>query len=352
MAGKRSSKRPSPNWYRVSVRQAVGSLGIASTVAITAGCSDLDEGQQSYCDLNPDVGTCLTTDQPNTSDPWWCMGQAPAPLPPPQGRTVGFVQPVFDWGSRVPLAGTGLQATLCSSFDLPCAMPLAPPQIIRPGMIGPVPFPPEIPAAAAAIAGGVAVVEGFDGYIKFTVERPTASAADQFIPNAYYLGGEVSGPITTGGPIFMLTNRLRDMVLQNSFSGTPVTVTEQRGMVAVSTYDCNGNVVRGGRVEIEVAGVRPEGILPFQVPASRVPLSQPQDQPLTTSVAGIAGFLNVPPGTVEVIAYRPGTDDRFGSIELGSVAGQLTLGPILPEYRQDASVSRPPDESMADMAGN
>jgi hypothetical protein len=335
----------------VKVVQQLVTLGCSSALALAMGCAELDEGGESYCDLNPDLGPCATEDVIDTTNPWWCVGRTPEALPLPQQRLVGFIQPVLDWGSRQPLAGQGLTATLCQNTDSGCTMPVMLPtigatQTIRPGMLGPMPFPPEIPAVAA----GVLVPEGFDGFVKWTVP-PSATGGQQFMPAAYYLGGEISGALSAGGPILMLSNASRATILRDSFPEVDPPTIDQLGTVAVGVFDCNGGRVPGARIEISFPGGQtPANLVPFQLPASRLPVAIRQGTTLTTSPSGNAGYLNVTPGTVQLTAYRPDRDSELiGSVELGSVAGQFSVAPIRPAYSSLKADLRGPDPDMAMM---
>jgi hypothetical protein len=312
-------------------------------LALAVGCADLADPTETYCELHQGEGSCSG----GTGGPWWCVDQASPPLPlPTQGKILAFVQPVLEWSTKAPLAGRGLSATLCGAPDSACANPLGNQQI-REGMLGPNPFPEGVPT----IAAGVLVPEGFDGFIKFDMPPPpNGTEADRFVTDAYYLGGEisgVSGPISTGGPILMLQKKLLTAVVKDTFrmeDAMATTVTDQNGTLAVSAYDCNGQPVPDARIEIKANGQTPTGVMPFQLPASRIPVAQPPG-PLLTSQVGLAGYFNVPPGNVQILAFKDvDATEPFGTIQLGSVAGQITLAPIRPEYVRVADVRRPPDE--------
>jgi len=271
---------------------------------------------------------------PTTEDEKWsCLGQTPQTLPMPGNAPVGFVQPVVDWFTRAPLAGKGLQATLCASLDFNCTVPLAPLYMVQDRMLGNQPLPLG--------AAGVPVLEGFDGFIKFDVITPPDTATDnQFVSETYYLTQPVSGAVSQGPPVLMVTKGLRSTIVQQSFSGVDPTTVANNGVVVSGIYDCRGLPAENARVEIKVNGQTPVGIVPFLLPASRIPIAQPIGQPLyTTATYGVAGFLNVPPGTVQVLAFRGDDPDPFGEVQLGSVAGQITVGPVRPPYLNSANLA-------------
>jgi hypothetical protein len=272
---------------------------------------------------------------PDRSSPWWCLGQVPPPLPPPRSGVfstlaVSFVLPVVDWTTRAPLAGRGLRATLCSTLDSLCQTPLAPPYLVPDATAG-----SALPPGAAAIP----VPEGFDGFIKFDVLPTSDNPTDQqFLPVAQYLGGILSGDITQGPPVLMVPRPTLNAIVQQSFPGVDPGVVSSNGIVEVGVYDCNGGSVTDARIELEVNGQAVPGVVPFQLPASRIPIAQASDRPLYTSPNGWVGYLNVAPGVVRVLAYRGDETEPFAETQLGAVAGQISQGLIRPAYFQDASI--------------
>jgi hypothetical protein len=335
MAG--TKNRICRQWLGRLTRGSAASIPFA-VVALTPAlaCSDLAPSEDSFCSTTgegkppcidpPPVG-------PGSDNDFTCLGLAPQPLPTPGNAPVGFVQPVVDWFTRAPLAGRGLQATLCSTLDPPCAKPLATPYMVQDRMLGMAMLPPG--------AAGVPMLEGFDGFIKFDVITPPDTPTDnQFVSEAYYLTQPVSGAVSSGPPVLMVTKGLRSSIAQNSFNNLDPNTVATNGIVVSGIYDCKGNPVTNARVEITLNGQPAAGVVPFLLPASRIPNAQPMDQPLyTTANAGIAGFLNVPPGTVKVLAYRADDTTPFGEVQLGSVPGQITVGPVRPAYLNSANLT-------------
>lgn len=312
------------------------SLLIALMSASALACSDLADGADSYCltdgqGLGPEC-----TDGTGNTGPWWCLDQTPLePEFTPQERAA-LVLPVVEWSRRLPLMDAGLTAQLCPTGDPTCAAPLTPPIPIQSGLLGPA---VQLPTGAA----GVPVFEGFDGFIKFDVVPPTPPASDEerFVTAFLYLNGIISQPISQGPPILMFQRRFRQTIVGQAFPGVDVNAVISRGAVAFRVYDCNGVPVENARVELTSGGVVPENILPFRLPASRIPDPAPRNEPLFTQSGGGAGFLNLPDGFVSITAYRE-DNVRIGGVQLGVVPGQLTVGTVRPDYARTADISGVP----------
>jgi hypothetical protein len=264
------------------------------------------------------------------ADPWWCLDLPPPSLrePRPVTQPVGFVLPVVEWGTLTPLAGRGLTATLCSNTQFSCASPLAPPYAVREGMLGSLPLP--------AGAAGVPVIEGFDGFIKFQVPSypgDPVSEVLEFIPLSYYLGGPISGEVSQGPPLTLLQRGLWETVLQQSFPELDRAPLQERGTLMAGVFDCNGDPVSDARVEINLAGA----VTPFLLPSSRIPIAQPAGSVITIE-SGLLGYLGVPPGAVQLRAFRRGDTEPFGRAELGIVAGEMSAASLRPAYLNDANL--------------
>jgi hypothetical protein len=315
-------------------------------------CTDDDSCQAVGSQLECRSGFCRGI--PSTSagalstagGAWWCLDQEPPPLqaPRPASDPVMFVLPVVEWGSLAPLRGGGLTATLCAAVDFTCRQPLFPPYVVGEGSVG-----------ATALASGftsVPVPEGFDGFIKFEIESaPDTPEELQFMPFAYYLSGPVMGDVTQVPPLLMVQRRMFDSVLEQSFPGIDAEASRALGSVDVSVYDCNGEPVSNARVELNIAGQSVLDLIPFQLPASGIPIMAPPDQPLYTSTSGRIGYFNAALGAVQLRAYRRGDTEPFGSVELGSVAEQFSGSMIRPRYFTDAHIPSPPGNSFDSTAG-
>jgi hypothetical protein len=262
---------------------------------------------------------------------WWCLDQPVSDPSFTPGRVAGFVAPVAEWSSRTPLAGRrGLTATLCPVEDPSCSQPLAAPYVVSDGMLDGVPLP--------AGSAGVPVPEGFDGFIRFEVASPPDTAeAEQYIPVAYYLGGPISGGLSQGPPLLLLQRRIFSIILQQSFPAADPQSVQARGLM-VSVHDCDLAPVQDARIELQIMGREPEDVLPFSLPASRIPVAQPPNEPLYAAAGG-AGYFNVPAGFVTLRAYRRGEEQYIGTVQLGVVQGQISVGAIRPDYFRDASLA-------------
>ena len=310
-----------------------------------AGCSGLADGADTYCltdgqGIGAGCGTGGTSGSPDGVDPatagWWCLGQPPVDPKFMPGNRAALLLPVLEWSTRTPLMDRGLQATFCANGDITCAFPLA----------GPIPISSSLLAGSVGMlppgVAGVPVTEGFDGFIKFDVvpdpSQGTPPEDQQFVSDYLYLNGIIAGPVSQGQPVLMFQRRYRQGIIQATFPSADVNAVVSRGSVAVGVYDCDGKAVEGARVELTSEGKVVADALPFVLPASRIPVAQPPDKPLVTQVAGSAGFLNVPLGSVLLTGYlQDGT--RIGQVPLGSVAGQLTIGTIRPDYVRKADIT-------------
>ncbi|MEO8183356.1 MAG: hypothetical protein ABI895_31365 [Deltaproteobacteria bacterium] len=318
---------------------------LCATIALASvACSGLADGSETWCDTDGQglagCGTGGSGDGPGDPGPWWCLDQ---PVRDPDFtpmKPAALVLPVLEWSTRQPLIDQGLTATLCPTGDPSCARPLSQAIPIRAGTLG---GAVQLPPGAA----GVPVFEGFDGFIKFDVVPDPAQVAaggppdpeQQFVSDYYYLNGIIAGGVSQGPPILMFQRRFRSVILAQSFP----TVVDQTGVIAkgalaFGVYDCNGQPVNDAKVVLTSGGQPAPDVIPFRLPASRIPDAQPIDQDLYTQSSGAAGFLNVPIGFVAVTAYqRDGT--YIGKLQLGSVGGQLTIGSVRPDFARKADIT-------------
>lgn len=269
---------------------------------------------------------------PDPDDPWWCLGQEPSALPAPRRDTlVGFVLPVVEWSTQQPLAGRGLTARLCPAIDFSCTTPLFPPYAIRDATLNGMPLPLG--------AAGIPVPEGFGGFLRFDVEvSPAAPPADDFMPTSYFLAGVVSGDISVGPPVTLIRRGEFGMMLDQSFPGLTAGPFVSSSVTA-SVRDCNGQPVVGARVEVSRSGASLDGVVPFQLPPSGILVAQPLDEPLLTGDTGAVGYVNVPAGAMQLLAFRPGDSEPFARAELGVVPGQNSLIALRPVSLTGASLT-------------
>jgi len=343
---------------RAEMRRGAKAVLCGVVLATAPACSDLDPGNESYCDVNAGVGEECSMDPPREPpvDGWWCLDQTPTPLPLPRPNTtpVALALTVVEWGTRASMAGTGLTASLCLSIDPTCARPLATPYIVEAGTLGGKPLPELIAKAGLTT---VPVFEGFDGFVRFTVTpQPGAvvGPGTAFIPQTYYLGGSISGDMTLGGSMLMIQQGLIQNIVTNSFPSVDPAAALSLGGLAFGVYDCDGQPVGDARIELSVASRSPTAAvpIPFQLPLQRIPIAQDPTQPLYTSSSGLAGYINVPQGTVELRAYRRGDSQPFGTVQLNSVAGEISVGTVNPDYVLDANLPAVPPLEPAVPAGN
>ena len=297
-----------------------GLVGLATLLA----CADAAPNAESPSE--PGTASGLA----RADSPWWCLDQAPSPLPEPRSEPVGFALPVLEWSTRQPLAGRGLTATLCPGIGFNCEQPLAAPYVVSDGRLGATQLPPGM--------AGVPIIEGFDGFIRFHVLAPPGTPSEQlFLPTNYFLGGAISGDLTLGPTVMMSQrNTWKAMVQQSLLDADPL-VIEELGTVLLGAYDCNGAPANEVRIELSVGG-RAATVTAFLLSTSRLPIAQSADQPLVTGSSGMVGFVGVPPGTAQLFAFRAGDTEPFGSAQLGVVPGQVSMASLRPAYILDAGV--------------
>jgi hypothetical protein len=317
---------------------------LCGAVAFAAvACSGLADGGETYClTEGQGLGGCGTggssgDETPGGTGAWWCLDQTPVDPPFTPGNLAALILPVLEWGTRTPLMDRGLTATLCPTGNVTCENPLAAPITIKSGLLGPAVG--TLPPGAA----GVPLQEGFDGFIKFDVAQdpsmPPVPEDQQFASTFLYLNGIIAGPVSRGQPVLMFQRRFRQGIVRDTFPSADVNQVVSRGAVAVGVYDCDGKPVDNARVELTTEGRPAPEALPFILPPSRIPLPQTLGQPLVTQATGSAGFLNVPLGYVVVTAYQQDGGTRIGQVQLGSVAGQLTIGAVRPDFARKADIT-------------
>jgi hypothetical protein len=227
--------------------------------------------------------------------------------------------------------GRGLTATLCPGTLFECATPLAPPYVVQDGVLGTVALPPGV--------AGIPVPEGFDGFIQLTVSGFAAGSDDSYVPVDYYLGGPISESISFGQPVVMFTRRNLQTAIEQSFAGADPSLVTEGGAVVLGVFDCNSQPVADARVEISLGGGAAEGMQSFLMPPSRIPVAPPAGEPLRTGASGVVGYLGVPPGTVQLRAYRPGEAQPFATSELGAVPGEFSVAALRPGYLSSADLN-------------
>lgn len=309
----------------------------ALVAGVSVGCSALDDGGDT-CALD-DTCEISTVEPPPEETAWGCLTLPPPAVNQPSAMPVVYAVPVVEWSVRTPLTGRGLTATLCGIAQAQCDSPLAQPYTVEPASVGGMPVPIPMPLAP------VPLPEGFDGFIKFQVTDEVPSPETAFLPLAYYLGGPVIGQVTaTDLALLMIRRNLLNTVIQQSFERTGLdgdmeaTVdTVMRGIVVLRAIDCLGEPAPDVRFTINR-----EGVIPFQLPRSRLPLSgqPPYTEPIYTDELGTAGFVNVLPGNVRVEAYRRDDTVPFGTYDIGVLEGQISLTVLRPAYFNTAALER------------
>jgi len=296
-------------------------LGLAALL----GCADLDAGTDSSSD-----GLDSTGPEPDRVVDWSCLDQEPlAALPPPEQLELTLEVP----GSRVidsSIAST-ISVTLCAVPDLECAEPLQLPcDFSSPGLR------PAWGSRSSACRIVVPLPAAFSGFLELELEQPPETPAEQrYLPLLYSLrdysqGDRASQPPTLAPlPLFIRRQTLGSM-LERSRPAIEPLEAESRGAALLAVSDCKGSPVGQARLEIRSSAGASPVALPFQLPASRIPSVWPPEQPLHTGSSGLAGYLLMPPGPLQVLAFVAGRSEPVAAVALASLPGRLTMARLQP----------------------
>jgi hypothetical protein len=162
---------------------------------------------------------------------------------------------------------------------------------------------------------------------------------------SHFLGGRVFGDVTVTSPLLMLQRGALDALRRSAFPDVEADTLQRFGMLQLGAYDCFGESVEDARIELFDGRQALSGVVPYLVPASRIPIRVPTDQPVYTGASGLVGYWGVPAGALQARAYRRGESEPFASAELGSLPGQMSQASLRPRYLKDVNVSAPPIEN-------
>jgi hypothetical protein len=263
-------------------------LGAALSVsACTKFASELDSPE----------GTTEGSLQPESDADWSCLteprGLATVAANPQ--RPLTYSMAVVNLISAAP--SQQVQVRACFRADVTCASPVT--QTFTGGSDGMV---------------AVTVYEGFDGYLEISSEGMIPTLL--FFPSAWT-------PALITALEQLPVSVLPAAALRGLADSARVQLDPTGGILAMSTYDCEGPRAAGVRFEIDTAGV------PFAF-VNNLPVAY-QD---VTGIDGNAGFVNVPPGIVAVSAF-PDDANAQASIDTFLVrTGWVTSGRVLPRFTQ------------------
>lgn len=249
---------------------------------------------------------------------WACLGQRPTPLDQPPER-VQYLVGIVDFDSQpppnTPTSVPGLQVTVCGSPS--CDPPFSAPDVV---VVNPI-------EGQAPYVWMIDVPYNFsNAYLRLT--------APNYAPMDYVFGGPLKGPpegghVVRGLTIPLLKEATRDTIYNDL--GLPGPADPKRGVLAVRTLDCRRSAQAQGQ---RAAGVRLHAIPAApEAPAVAWTLSfsnRATPNKLETDARGVAGFVNVLPGTVDVEGIAPvgngGT--AYGATTLPVRAGVITLAEV------------------------
>lgn len=238
----------------------------------------------------PSVET--TTDQLAPVDTSWSCLTTQAldePTVSPD-RPLTYAMAVVNLVGNAPLSG--VQARACFRADVDCANPVTQ-SFSGDGMVA------------------VTVYEGFDGYLEIT--SPGLIPTLLFFPSAW--SSELLLELEQLPVLLLPTAALTGLA-----ESARVRLDPAGGIVSMSSYDCEGPGAAGVRFEIDTPGV---------------PFAFVNDLPVAfrdvTADDGTVGFVNVPPGIVEISAFAD--DDTQASVDTLLVrTGWVTSGRVVPSF--------------------
>ncbi|MGC4091514.1 MAG: hypothetical protein QM756_27270 [Polyangiaceae bacterium] len=253
-----------------------------------------------------------------TSPDWACLGM-PVAIASRTPDRVHYRVAIVDFDSQpppnMPTAVEGLEITVCGSPS--CNPPFTEPTVVIHNPI-----------------------EGAPPYL-FDIEFPynfsngsLRLTAPGYAPMDYVFGGPLNGPpeggyVVMGQTIPLLKVTTRDTIYNDL--GLPGPADPTRGVLAVRTLNCQRNMT--GAQGQRAAGVRLHAI-PEAPPAPAVAWTlsfsnRATPNKLETDARGVAGFVNVLPGTIDVEGIAPvGEGTPYGETALRVRAGVITLAEV------------------------
>lgn len=297
----------------------------ALAVLATSSCTPLDSASDTAASVFGSGGESSASGgggnavaSGGATGDWECLDQRPAPIDRPPDR-IQYVVAIVDFDSQpppnMPTRVEGLEVTVCGSPS--CDPPFSAPDVVtvnpvtgQPPYVWMIDFPYNFSNA----------------YLRLT--------APNYAPMDYFFGGPMKGPpeggnVVRGNTIPLLKEATRDTIYNDL--GLPGPADPTRGVLAVRTLDCSRNAQGQGQ---RAAGVRLRAIPDApEAPAVAWTLSfsnRATPNKLETDARGVAGFVNVLPGTVDVEGLAPiGTTGKpYGATTLPVRAGVITLAEV------------------------
>lgn len=295
-------------------------------VSVVSGCSSLDSRSDTAAGLlgvgggqnSATTGGAGSAGAGGGTGSWGCLEQRPTLLEQPPER-IQYLVGIVDFDSQpppnTPTSVPGLQVTVCGSPS--CDPPFSAPDVVtvnpiegQPSYVWMIDFPYNFSNA----------------YLRLT--------APNYAPMEYFFGGPLKGPpegghVVRGLTIPLLKEATRDTIYNDL--GLPGPADPTRGVLAVRTLDCRRSAQGQGQ---RAAGVRLRAIPSApDAPAVAWTLSfsnRATPNKLETDARGVAGFVNVVPGTVDIEGVAPLGDGGtpYGATTLPVRAGVITLAEV------------------------
>ena len=281
--------------FELKALAALHSLRARSAVLLgaialhTAACLELKPGSDELGittgDLDSLRAAALDAD-------WSCLTRAPALPPPSTGELVTFSMPIIESISELP--PLTLQVTACQSLDVDCRSPLAAP--VGPSEDGIV---------------HLSLPVGFDGFLEVRSDETTPALFFMHEPLQRDTVSEALPLISDLGLMALASNNGAELDLETS------------GLIVIRTYDCLGLAAPGVALDNDSGGE----VFSFVDAFPRVGVN-------VTDAAGLAGFMNVPPGFTRVIGTRETGGQQTGAESLVVRPSWLTFGDLHPFERE------------------
>jgi hypothetical protein len=270
---------------------------LAAAIAST-GCSVLLKTDAEQCTVDKDCTARGAEFAGTVCKEKVCV--TPAAPPDPKWSCIGKVEPLMSGGMvtlKVQLVdlvtenpANGLTVKLCKTFDPDCMSPISTPTPDAMGFVS------------------VTVASDFQGFLEVT-------DASMYYYNALVFLDPVATP---ENEVFLVVPTSQGMTFAK---GANVSLDTTAGIVTVRTADCQSKPSAGVSVTLAPHG----GETPFFVFGSVVTTDGTE-----TDLAGNAGFVNVTPGAVNLVATLGPGGKEIGKVSTLARANTLTfqiLGP-------------------------
>jgi hypothetical protein len=263
-------------------------------LAFAAGCSLSVDANRHQCSTDADCAergaafeksVCIDS-LCQVAPQWSCLSKA-LPVSTLPGPFHVKLQ-AMDIVRQTPLAG--VTGKLCRKIDVNCATPDA----------------TQVSDSAGIIS--LDVTAAFTGYVWLT--------RDDLMPGFYFFNPPVDRD-TEGLTAQMAPPVVGGLLAQQ----VGVTLDPERGLVLLSSYDCQGKAAAGVSFKMDGA----QGSSVFYAVAGL-----PNTTVTSTDSQGYGGFLNVSPGTISVTGQLEEDNRELGRISLLIRAGSISYSRMVP----------------------